>query len=429
MQPVQPKITQKLLLRSAIGIFVLAALVMAFRWYKGQESDPQGDSRLDTAGWVAAIETVGDGKHVVAFKSDGTMVRQPGVPAESMDNDAAWRPDGNYLFFGSNREKDKFTMFRWFPDGSRQAEMRSLPGRPQGAPYFLNGDADLGWDAVGLITSGGLVMRYEPKKPALHQELPPPDPKKRVAEDPESGTSVSPFEDMYQHYGTSFRVAKWTPDRKAVFAVMRRETGEILIYQRLDFTTPEEGQPRPIIAGDRIDFDVDQHSGKVYFTVQNFQWWDQSIIPPEFIKNGKVTVPLRHGVGVVDPSSLSKPQFLATSVVDKDCFSSPSVDLAGDRLAFVHGPYAGSGNLTPDMLIVINLEGDNKGKGGPVATGEVFEPAWSPDGKKLAFARRESPTSRPIYVLDELGGTPRRLSPEGGVFGNPVFSPQTPKGG
>ncbi|HWA82504.1 MAG TPA: hypothetical protein VG820_03660, partial [Fimbriimonadaceae bacterium] len=303
MQPVHAKITQKLLLRSAIGIFVLACLVMAYRWYKGQESDPFGNNRIDTAGWVAATETVGDGRHVVVFKGDGTMVRQPGVPAGSQDNDLAWRPDGNYIFFGSNREKQKFTMFRWFPDGSATAEMRSLPGRPQSSPYFLNGDKGLGWDAVGLITAGGLVMRYEPKRPALHQELPPPDPKRRTAEDPETGAAVSPFEDLYARFGTSFRMAKWTPDRKAVFAVMRRDTGEILIYQKLDFTTPQEGLPQPVIAGDRIDFDVDQSSGKVYFAVQNFQWPDPNSVPSEFVKNGKVSVPFRHAIGMVDPAN------------------------------------------------------------------------------------------------------------------------------
>ncbi|HVT11433.1 MAG TPA: hypothetical protein VHE55_04135 [Fimbriimonadaceae bacterium] len=424
MQTIHPKITQKLLLRSAIGILVLAGLVMAFRWYKGQESDPQGNRTLNTAGWIAATETVGDGRHVIAFKPDGTIVRQPGISPTTVDNDLAWRPDGNYIFFGSNREKQKFTIFRWFPDGSAAPEMRSLLGRPQSSPYFLNGDASLGWDAVGLVTAGGIVMRYEPKRPALHQELPPPDPKRRIAEDQEGG-SVSPFEEQYERLGTSFRIAKWTPDRKAVFAVMRRDTGEILIYQKLDFSTPQEGLPRPVIAGDRIDFDVDQHSGKVYFAVQNFQWPDPNSVPPEFVKDGKVTVPFRHAVGVVDPANMDQPAWLAKSTTDKECFGAPAVDLAGDRLAFIRGAYAGNGNLTPDSVVAIILAGDQRGKGGVVAQGAVFEPAWSPDGQKLAFARRESPTSRPIYVLDELGATPRRLSPDTGVFGNPAFSPQS----
>src|SRR5579862_3836173 len=118
MQPTQPRITQRLLLRTAIGIFVLAGLVMAFRWYKTHESDLHGDDSLDTAGCVAAIETTDDGSQALVFKDDanGTVIRQPNIRPDFEDRDLAWRPDGNFLFFASNREKAKFTMFRWFPD-------------------------------------------------------------------------------------------------------------------------------------------------------------------------------------------------------------------------------------------------------------------------------------------------------------------------
>lgn len=416
-------------MRSAIGVIVLAGLIFAFQWYKSRESDPYGGSSMDTTGWVAAIETVGDGQHAVAFKQDGTLVQQPNPPAESQDRDPAWRPDGNYLFFSSNREKGKPTMFRWFPDGRGSAEMRSPPGPVQDAPFFLASEADRGGSATGLITGSGTVMEYDPKKPALHQVLPPPDPKNREQEGKNGEGQMSPFEALYNRFGTSFRVAKWTPDKKAVFAVMRRETGEILIYQKLDYNPdkPGDSAPKPIVAGDRVDFDIDQTTGLVFLTIQNFQWPFSDQVPPQFIKNGKATVPYRHAIAIFDVSKTAPMQVIVKSDVDKDVFGTPAISPQGDKLAVVHGSYAGSGNVTPDSILMFGLAGDVKGQAGKVAVGEVFEPNWSPDGKKLAYAKRESKTVRSIYVADVTNGVTERRSPNTGVFGNPVFSPQIPK--
>ncbi len=425
MKSVQPKITQKLLLRTAIGVFALAGLVMAFRWYKTRETDPRGPDTLDTAGWIAAVETANDNKHVVAFKDDGTLVRQPDASGSVDDKDPAWRPDGSDVFFASNRLKGKFTIFRWFPDGHAAAEMRSLVGLPQSAPAFLTGEADKHENATGLVVASGRVMMIDPKEPALHQVLPPLDPKKRMSVDPETGEGVSPLEGVYEHFGTSFRIAKWTPDRKTVFAVMKGDTGEVLLYQKLDPTVQEDSRPRPIAAGDRIDFDVDQNTGALYLDVQNFQWPPMMEVPPEFIKNGKITVPFKHVVGVGDAANPAAWKPIITSNADKDSFTGIVAAPTGDRIVFVHGAYGGSGNLKPDGLVVVFLSGDRKGQGGKIADGEVYEPCFSPDAKKIAFAKRESSTSRPIYVIEEGGSSPRRVSPETGVFGNPTFSPQT----
>lgn len=425
MQPIQPKITQKLLLRSAIGIFALAGLILAFQWYKAHESDPRGDDKLDTAGWLAATESdaSGDTIHAVVFKDDGTIVRQPNLAAATEDRDVVWRPDGNFVFFSSNREAEKFTMFRWFPDGGHAAELRSLMGLPQGSPFFLRADADKGNDAEALVRAGGRIDSYNARVPLLHQVLPPPDPKSRQEVDAEGGGRVSPFESMYQRFGTSFKYAKWNPGKTAVYAVMRRETGEILIYQKLNFATPQEGQPEAVVAGDKVDFDIDQKTGKVYYAVENFQWPDLGSVPAEFVKDGKVTVPYKHGIGVVDVSDPRSGGVIVASNKDSMCFGSITLAPMGDFLAVVAGTYSGNGNLTPAGLLVIPAAAGQRSLAPPVATGEVYEPSWSPDGKRIAFARRETPTSRPIYILDQ-GSEPRRISPDTGVFGNPVFSPQ-----
>jgi hypothetical protein len=422
MPPKQPKITQKLIVRTAISLFVLAGLVLAFNWYKSNENDIRGGTTRETIGWIAAIESVGAGKHAVFIKPDGTVVRQSNVSADSEDRDVVWRPDGNFAFFPSNREKGKFTMFRWSPD-SPTAEMRSMQGLTQAAPYFSSADADLHQTAEALICASGFVMQYDPNKQTTHQVLPPPDPKARAQQDSEGGGQVSPFEGLYERFGSSFRVAKWSPDKKAIIAVMRRETGEVLIYQKLDFTTELEGRPRAIVAGDKIDFDIDQTSGLVYFSVENFQWPFPEAAPPEFKKGGKVTTPYRHGVGVLDPAHPGPVKMLATSKDDTIAFGELALAPTGDKIAVVGGSYEGSGNITRKGLLQMVL-----GAAAPtttvVAPGNTFEPTWSPDGKKLAFALRESTTSRPIYVLDDGSATPHRLTTGEGVFAFPRFSPQ-----
>lgn len=420
----QPKINQRLLLRSAISLLILAGLFMAFRWYRARETDLHGTDTLATVGWIAAIQETDQGNRVVAIKPDGTLVQQGDPPADAEDRDVVWRPDGNFIFFASDRDKGRFAMYRWYPQNGSTPEKRSIGARSQSAPFFLRGDGPLGPDAHALVTAGGVVMEYDPKTPALHQTLPPPDKLNSDQSEDQSGEGrKSAFEGEYEHFGTSFKYAKWTPDKSGVFAVMRRETGEILIYQKLNAPSPEEGAPRPIVAGDRVDFDIDQKTGVCCFIVQNFQWPDPERAPEQFRKGRTVTVPFHHGIGLID---LSKPQgmeIIAASNNDKFCFAEPALTPAGDFVAFVGGAYQGNGNMTPAGLYVVPAQVGVKDLGQTVATGDVHEPSWSPDGTTLAFAQRIAPNKRPIFTISRSDPVVRQRSPDG-VFESPKFSPQ-----
>jgi Tol biopolymer transport system component len=61
--------------------------------------------------------------------------------------------------------------------------------------------------------------------------------------------------------------------------------------------------------------------------------------------------------------------------------------------------------------------------------GDIYEPAWAPDGKKIVFARRDSSKNRPLYLWEENGSEPIRLTKVEGVFAFPSFSPQIMQGG
>ncbi len=423
MQAKQPKISQKLVMRSAIGLIGLAILIFAFNYFRSIETDLNGNATVDSAGMIAALQSVGDVNHVVVIKPDGTLIQQPGIEEKSDDRDVVWRPDGNAVFFASDRSKDRFTMFRWRPDPSAKPEQRSVGSRAQGAPDFLTGDAGLGANAHALLIMGGKVMDYDPKKPSLFQVLPPVDPKNRVeiSGEEEGGGSTSAFEGVYANLGSSFRRAKWLPDKSAAVAVMRRDSGEVLIYQKLNTSDPVEGRPKAIVAGDRVDFDVDERTGLVYYAVTNFQWVRAEDAPPEFHKGNRLTTPFKHAIGRFDVTGKSS-GIVTASKDDTAAFNEIRVDPQGKFLLVTYGPYLGDRNFGPGGLSLVPLEGAPEPS--LLAKGDVHEPSWSPTGDKVLFALRESETSRPIMEVSRTGGPPVRKSPAG-VFSYPQYSPQT----
>jgi len=59
----------------------------------------------------------------------------------------------------------------------------------------------------------------------------------------------------------------------------------------------------------------------------------------------------------------------------------------------------------------------------PPAGEQDGAPAYSPDGRRLAFIRTNGAlTSSEVYVVDVSGGTPRRLTSEGWIASPPVWT-------
>jgi Tol biopolymer transport system component len=54
---------------------------------------------------------------------------------------------------------------------------------------------------------------------------------------------------------------------------------------------------------------------------------------------------------------------------------------------------------------------------------QVFQPYWSPDGKRIAFMGRELGRSWQVYVVSTEGGVPRLISPEDRNHADPSWSP------
>lgn len=419
----QPKVVQKLLLRTSLLLLAIAALLIGYRAFRSFGQDPGSVGSATTTDYIAAIERVkGGGQRVVVFKPDGTKLDSPGYAERANDRDFTWRPDGNQIFFSSNREENNFHIFRWNL-ARNEVERRTFGSRSRSAPTFATSLDRL------LILTGGFVLEFDPKSMVTTQQLPPIS--REIGKGEEGGVQGQ-FDAVYRQLGNAFRAARWTPDEKYIVAVMTRDTGEILVTQNM---APAEGEnPRPIgiIAGERIWFDI-APNGTVVYAVLNFRWPNEEEIPEEFIKNGRVTTPFRHQLGLITPSNTQDPERngpLFASQEDSVAFFDPAVSPDGGSVLFTVGKYEGDGNFLPDQLNIApfrpNLGGGPVTRPARVVAGEIYEASWHPDSRKITYIRRGANGLRSLYTILRDGTRETPISKDLGNFAMPRFSPQAP---
>jgi dipeptidyl aminopeptidase/acylaminoacyl peptidase len=416
-------VSQKLALRLALGLLSIAALVSLFRLYQNWAQDPGRFGTASTVGVIAALQIDDLGQRVVLFGPDGTKRGLPNEVKGATDKDLAWRPDGNQLFFTSDREDRVFAVYR-YNFATKKLERRSFGTRnmgniawgPQGHPA-ANADA--------LVTAGGFVLTYDPTDGATRQVLPPVTGDR--AADTEGGVGGQ-FKALYDRFGESFRVARWGLNREVIIAVMRREEGgETLVLQSLrtveDPRTKQVSLPPPtaVAAGDQLDFDV-APDGSIVVAILGFRFPDQSNIPPQFVRNGRVTPPYRHALIHLNPSKPDERiRILVATPDDKQAFAQPRLSPDGKTVVAVKGVYRLGEGFVPDALVT--LDATSEGKGALLVQGEVREPAWDPSGERLAFVMTSGGKRRALYTVPASGGEPTLLSSDG-MYANPAFSPQ-----
>ena len=411
----QPKIVQRLLVRTAGFLIVLAVIFVAFRWVQDQKGD--FDRGGKSMGMVAAIRIERDGQQAVLIRPDGTVVGtktwKPGVT----DREPAWSPDGRFLFFVSDRKDNTFNVFRWNPE-SDDAQARTAPGGSRSNPTFAPDDAE----ASPLIVSGGFVRELDPQTGKTPQILPPVN--AEIAQSGEEGGGQEGSLGVYGDLGRSFRIARYLPDRKSLAAILRRDEGEVLVLQSLVPVNGKVPRPKPLVAGDRIDFDVAK-DGTLAFSVQNFRWPDKDAVPPAFKQGNRITVPFQNMVGFIEPTK-GATVIVAASPDDRNGFVSPRVSPDGARLLLVGGPME-EGSLRPKALLVMPLREGGIGQASPLVEGEVYEPSWSADSARIVYAKRAE-GRRGLYTIGADGTDEKPLVKGEGDFMKPLFSPQKDAG-
>ena len=94
--------------------------------------------------------------------------------------------------------------------------------------------------------------------------------------------------------------------------------------------------------------------------------------------------------------------------------SSLSAAAATPRIAFISAPQ-GLGQRVDGGLYVVNADGSGKQK---LTSARYSTPAWSPDGRRIAFGAGSN-----VWVMNADGSEPLNLTPDPGADSDPVWSP------
>lgn len=417
--PIQPKIVKRMMNRYAFGLLTLAVIVGAYQALKTCGKDIDLPLQVDTAGMVAAVQLQDRGSKVVVIGPDGTIRSVPEGKEGVVERDAVWRPDGNRVFFVANRDTEAFSVYRWNL-GSDKVELRSETKANQSQPTFGAPGSDRANDAV-LLLAGGKVLELDTVTGRTLQVLPPVP--KEIGGGEEGAKDQ--IEALYKTFGTSFRAAQWTFDKRFVVAVMRREDGnETLIVQELG-----EVRPLPVVAGKKIDFTISPTSDQIVFTVLDYMWIDPAQAPPEFIKNGVATTPYRHGLFLLDPTKPAAEANVPVMASKQDdvAFGQPAFSPDGSMIALVGGTYKGEGDLETKGLMVLPAEAGGGQAMSLVIQGAVREPSWGPDNETIVYVLPQG-GRRALHSIKKDGSDPKNLTGDKGDFAWPRMSPQVRAG-
>ncbi|MBS1706933.1 MAG: PD40 domain-containing protein [Armatimonadetes bacterium] len=408
--------------QTVIGLFLIAGLFWGYQKFKDYMVDP--DSGVaDSVGMIAAIEQKGNGQQAVVFSADGTKKPCPDYVDGTTDKDIAWRPDGNRLFLSSDREKGVFQIFRWnLANDKVQARTAGTLSKSHvafGPPGFKD-------QKTALVTVGGFVQEFSPRDSTLRQVLPPVGNTPGTSE--EGGGGIGSFDSLYRDIGSSFREARWSKDRKGVFAVLDGEVGESLIYQSLAVekkADESEGlvKPQVLVTGNRIEFDVAE-DGRIVYAVLDFRYLNPNQIPKEAIKNGVAVAPYMNGVFVADFFA-TKPSLvtLGLSANRENAISRPRFAPDGKSIICRVGKLSEALDFETIGVIRAPVEEGGLRNGTGVVRGEILDYDWSPDGSKIVFCERVGGKRR-LFVTNSDGSERKDLSsPDVDTF-EPRFSPQ-----
>ncbi|MBX3119980.1 MAG: PD40 domain-containing protein [Fimbriimonadaceae bacterium] len=424
---VQPKTVKKLITRFAILMAILAVFFFGLQWVLNQGKDLGSLGSVNSAGWISAVEYYDRGSQAIYLDANGVIHKSSGYEDEVTDNEPVWSPDGNFLYFVSNREikgikQGANNIYRWNLDKGL-VEARTYDTRSKGTPIFDNVNTPES-NNYAIVMSGMTVDSFTPSEKSMSRLLPPITRELGSAGQGEEG-GANPFVAVYGRFGDSFKQVLRSNDKRYMVAVMRAADGDVLIVQLMDGEAP----PRFVIAGRRIDIEKNPANGDFYVImhepyVPEFQ--QNQIVKDAIEKGEKPTLPqwqehhwvyrLAVGEADVQMAPLIPPLKDDTNVWND---FKPSPD--GQYFLVTVGDYKGNGIVDVKSVWVGNDTGFSV-----LINSPAYDLSWSPDSNKILYTKLVG-DKRDIFVINRDGSNETNLTKGKGDFGKPRFSPQLPK--
>src|ERR1700730_7978534 len=356
--------------------------------------------------WIAFLSDRDGSENVWLMRADGSEPKQISKDPNAEFASPNWSPDGNYVFvskagFGINT----FEIWMYHVQGGSGVQITKAKAAP-------TTPRDQRHNAVGVVASAdGKYLYYAMRHGgfAYNAQLPLWQIARR---DRKTGDE----DVLLQQLESSFRPVL-SPDGAQILYVTRYETESGLRVRNLQ-TGDDRWVKYPITRDDQESrFTRDLFPGYAFLPDGKEVVYNQDgkIRRLNLATGTDTVIPFTAKVSQELGPKLDFPQRVEEGPVKARLIQDPVESPDGKQLAF--------SALT--HLYTLDLP---RGKPRRVTTGNAreFQPAWSPDGKTIAYVTWSNEGGE-LWKVPVAGGTPQQLSKSSGVYSNPAWSPDGTK--
>jgi Tol biopolymer transport system component len=356
--------------------------------------------------WIAFLSDREGSENVWIMRADGSDAKQISKEASAEFASPSWSPDGSYVFvskagFGINT----FEIWMYHVQGGAGVQVtkaKPAPTTPREQRH----------NAVGVVASAdGKYLYYAMRHGgfAYNAQLPLWQIARR---DRKTGDE----DVLLQQLESSFRPVL-SPDGTQILYVTRYETESGLRVRSLQ-TGDDHWVKYPITRDDQESrFTRDLFPGYAFLPDGKEVVYNQDgkIRRLNLATGTEAVIPFTAKVSQELGPKLDFPQRVEEGPVKARLIQDPVESPDAKQLAF--------SALT--RLYTLDLP---SGKPRRVTTGNAreFQPAWSPDGKTIAYVTWSNEGGE-LWKVPAAGGTPQQLSKSSGVYSNPAWSPDGTK--
>src|SRR5580692_3719595 len=352
--------------------------------------------------WIAFISDREGSENIWIMHPDGSGVKQVSKDPNNEFASPSWSPDGNYIFVSkAGFGIETFEVWMYHLNGGSGVQITKAKSAPT-TPRRERGNA------VGVVASpDGKYLYYAKRQGGFEYNA--QFPLWQIARrDRKTGDE----DVLLEQAESSFRPVL-SPDGTQLLYVTRYETESGLRIRNLQ--TGEDRWVRyPITRDDQESrFTRDLFPGYAFLPDGKEIVYNQDgkIRRLNIVTGAESVIPFTAQVSQDLGPRLDFPQIVEQGPVKVRLIQDPVESADGKRMAF----------SAMTHLYTMDIPG---GKPQRLTSGNAreFEPAWSPDGKYIAYVTWSSAGGQ-LWKVPAAGGTPQQLSKSTAVYSNPVWSP------